>query len=114
MRDELHWLPVKQRAEYKIVHMVYKCLHDAAPSYLKEYCHVLTEAELHHHLRSVTRGDIHKTRTNTYRSGPRSFSSSSSATWNTLPMTVRDLSLSLAQFKQLLKYHLFCLAYDIH
>ena len=30
----LHWLPIKQRIEYKIVSLVFKCLHGEAPPYL--------------------------------------------------------------------------------
>ena len=34
---DLHWLPVKQRVEYKIALTVFKCLHvNEFPSYLKE------------------------------------------------------------------------------
>ena len=31
---ELHWLPVCQRIKYKILLLVFKCLHDLGPSYL--------------------------------------------------------------------------------
>ena len=30
----LHWLPVKDRIEYKILCIIYKCLNNLAPSYL--------------------------------------------------------------------------------
>ena len=33
LRD-LHWLPVRRRIDYKLLSLVYKCLHDAAPEYL--------------------------------------------------------------------------------
>ncbi len=33
---ELHILPIGVRTEYKILFMVFKCLHDLAPSYLNE------------------------------------------------------------------------------
>jgi len=32
VRDRLHWLPVQQRIEYKVCVLVYKCLHQAAPT----------------------------------------------------------------------------------
>ena len=38
VRDQLHWLPVQQRIEYKVCVLVYKCLHQAAPTYLTELC----------------------------------------------------------------------------
>ena len=31
---ELHWLPVRQRVTFKIATLVFKCLHEQAPSYL--------------------------------------------------------------------------------
>ena len=38
----LHWLPVEYRIKYKILLLVYKCLHGEGPSYLssllQEYC----------------------------------------------------------------------------
>ena len=33
---ELHWLPVRRRIEFKILLLVYKCLHGTALSYLGE------------------------------------------------------------------------------
>jgi len=35
--DELHWLNVHERIEYKLGMMVYQCLHDRAPRYLADH-----------------------------------------------------------------------------
>ena len=113
MRDDLHWLPVRQRIEYKIALLVYKCLHGAAPVYLSDYCVVITETDKRHNLRSISRGDLLQPRTRTHRLSPRSFRYSGPSVWNSLPATIRDNSLTLGQFKQHLKHHLFCAAYDI-
>ena len=32
--EQLHWLPIKFRIEYKIISKVHKCLHDGVPPYL--------------------------------------------------------------------------------
>ena len=32
---ELHWLPIKAIIEYKILLLVFKCLHNVAPKYLE-------------------------------------------------------------------------------
>ena len=32
---ELHWLPIRARIEYKILLLVFKCLHSMAPKYLE-------------------------------------------------------------------------------
>jgi hypothetical protein len=34
LRDDLHWLPVTQRIEFKLALLVYKCLHGIGPDYL--------------------------------------------------------------------------------
>ena len=35
---ELHWLPIKERIEYKLSSLISKCMHDQAPKYLKDFC----------------------------------------------------------------------------
>ena len=112
LRDELHWLPVKQRIVYKLALLVNKCLHGSAPSYLTEHCTVLTAASLHHPLRSSTRGELHLPRMRTHLFYPRSFRSSGPTVWNALPVSLKDASLTLEQFKKCLKHHLFSVAYD--
>ena len=52
-------------------------------------------------------------RTNTRRIGPRSFRSSAPAIWNSLPAPVKNSSLTIGQFKRVLKTHLFNVAYNI-
>jgi len=37
LHDELHWLDVPERTEYKLGVMVYRCLYDRAPRYLADY-----------------------------------------------------------------------------
>ena len=34
----LHWLPVRHRFEFKVLVIVFKCLHGLAPNYLPELC----------------------------------------------------------------------------
>ena len=38
IRDELLWLPIKQRIEYKLSALVFKCLRRTAPPYRTEQC----------------------------------------------------------------------------
>ena len=113
VRDELQWLPISQRVDYKVALLVYKCLHGTGLAYLTDSCTALTVAECHHQLRSVTRSNLILPGTRTKRIGLRSFYSSSLAVWNSLPMYIRDVNLILPQFKQHLKHYLFCIAYDI-
>jgi len=58
VRDRLHWLPVQQRIENKVCVLVYKCLHQAAPTYLAELCSPVSESANHGHLHSAARGDL--------------------------------------------------------
>ena len=64
--------------------------------YLTVYCTAFTVADRHHQLRSVSRGDLILPRTRTKRIGPRSLHSSGSAVWNSPPMYIRDVNLTLA------------------
>ena len=34
IRKDLHWLPIQERINYKIIVTVYKCIHRLAPNYL--------------------------------------------------------------------------------
>ena len=34
--EELHWLPIQQRITFKILALVFKCIHRQAPSYLEK------------------------------------------------------------------------------
>ena len=34
--EEIHWLPIRYRIQFKILLLVYKCLHGLAPQYLTE------------------------------------------------------------------------------
>lgn len=99
---ELHWLPIPQRSVFKVLTLVFKCLHNQAPVYLTE----LT-VRLNHHraLRSShTNLLVPRFKTSTY--GARSFSVIGPKLWNDLPNDIKCAS-SLASFKSKLKTHLF-------
>ena len=38
IRDSLHWLPIQQRVQFKILSLVRNCLAGTAPSYLRSLC----------------------------------------------------------------------------
>ena len=38
IRNELHWLLVQLRLDYKLCNFTYKCLHQRAPLYLSSVC----------------------------------------------------------------------------
>ena len=37
---ELHWLPIKQRIQYKILILTHKCINKIGPKYLQDLIHL--------------------------------------------------------------------------
>src|SRR6218665_693000 len=56
MRDILRWLPARQRIEYRMAALVWRCLLDLAPAYLVEFCGPTQSARSSLSLRSADRG----------------------------------------------------------
>ena len=111
LRDDLHWLPIRQRTVYKIGTIVYKRVHGTAPSYLAKTCTPAAASTGRCNLRSATHGDqlVPRTRTITY--GPRSFAVSGPCVCNDLPPTLHASAGTLRQFQSTLKTILLCSAY---
>ena len=109
-RDELHWLPIRQRIDFKIAVLVHNALHGRGPTYSRT-CNPVREVGARAHLRSAARGDLIVPRSKTRRFGPRSFRVSGPVVWNSLPEDIRSPELSLDRFKSMLKTHLFRQAY---
>ena len=101
----LHWLPVWERIEYKILTLVYKCIVREAPAYLID---MIWEKDMRHEgLRSNSDHKslvVPRTRRQTFAS--RSFSVVGPTLWNSLPNTIKQ-SNTLDVFKTKLKTHLF-------
>ena len=108
--QNLHWLPVTYRIQYKISMLTYKCLHHTAPEYL---CELVSAYEPSRGLRSAGKGlVIEKTAKTGKTYGDRAFSVCAPRLWNRLPEHIRTID-SLAGFKRELKTHLFRLAYEL-
>ena len=45
LRDTLHWLPVTQLVDYKIVLMTYSCVHGTSPAYFNGICRPVASVE---------------------------------------------------------------------
>ena len=100
---KLHWLPVCFRIMFKILLMVYKCLHDMAPPYL---ANVIKPRKTSRSLRSTTMEYLEEQRSRLVTYGDRSFSVAGPKLWNNLPLQIRKSS-SIQSFKKELKSHLF-------
>uniref|UniRef100_A0A673Y2W3 Reverse transcriptase domain-containing protein n=1 Tax=Salmo trutta TaxID=8032 RepID=A0A673Y2W3_SALTR len=104
----LHWLPVKARADFKVLLLTYKALHGLAPTYLSDLVlpYIPTRT-----LRSQDAGLLIVPRISKQTAGGRAFSYRAPFLWNGLPTHVRDAD-SVSTFKSLLKTYLFSRSYD--
>ena len=99
----LHWLPVKQRIQYKALLLTYKVIHKLAPRYLED---LVRPYQQERNLRSANQHllEVPSTRLKTF--GDRAFSVYAPRLWNAMPIHVKQAP-SLALFKKMLKEHLF-------
>ena len=97
---DLHWLPIKQRIEFKLLIFVIKSLHGSAPSYLSELQHVYKPGRTG--LRSANLHLLQEPRSN----NGDSFAICAPKLWNHLPAHIKNCN-TLSAFKTALKTHLF-------
>ncbi len=104
IRKDLHWLPVEQRIQFKILLLTYKALNGKAPEYLSK---LLERPDQPYGLRSKSK-DLLSTgpKTKNEKYGDRAFRKASPSLWNKLPLHIRQAE-SLGVFKKKLKTHLF-------
>src|SRR6218665_936945 len=108
MRDVLHWLPLRQRIEFRVAVLVWYSLIGQAPAYLTDLCRPSLSVRSPRHLRSAEQGLLHVpfARTSTMQS--RAFSVGGPLVWNGLPLALRSLPRVFSQkFLQQLKTTLF-------
>ncbi len=117
-RQSLHWLPVKERIEFKTILLTYKALNGSAPQYLLDQ---LTKYEPSYKLRSisVTSEDmvddmkLYIPKFNFNCCGGRSFRAVAPRLWNQVPYDIRCLQ-KIEDFKGKLKTFLFKQAYNLN
>ena len=103
----LHWLPVRQRIDFKVLMLVYKALNGLGPKYISD---LLTQYEPSRPLRSSGSGFLSVPRVRT-RHGEAAFSFYAPHVWNKLPESLRSAE-TLSLFKSRLKTHLFSAAFE--
>jgi hypothetical protein len=104
---DLHWLPVKQRVEYKVLVHVYRALNGSSPQYITDMIRV------YHPRRSLRSGQkllLHKPAISTTTFGARTFPYVAATLWNDFPDGIKS-AVSLEAFRSRLKTHLFATAY---
>ena len=104
-----HWLPIRQRIQYKLLMLVYRCLHQLAAAYLAS---LITPYVPPGALRSADCSVLTSQRYRLERYGRRCFSVTGPALWNALPAAVKQAN-SLPPFKTALKLHLFHQAFTL-
>ena len=89
-----------ERAKYKLVTMVYNCLHGKAPSYLTDCCTPISDVASRRHRRSASRRQLLVPRHNLSTYGRRqAFSVAGPAAWNCLSDELREPLLTCEQFQ---------------
>ena len=110
LRDVLHWLPVSKRIIFKIAVLAFNCIRGTGPAYFNDVCVPLADIPGRASLRAAERGELFVPSTRTTIGG-RSFRVAAPSVWNSLPQYLHADGLSLHQFKNGLKTHLFKEAY---
>ena len=105
----LHWLPVKERIEYKISTLCHKHFIGNLPIYLSN---LLNQPNRTRALRSCADKTILLKPLKKLKSyGERSFECAGPSIWNELPREIREIECH-ESFKRALKHYLFVKAYD--
>ena len=100
---ELHWLPVKQRIDFKVATLIFKCMHELAPIYLRDLIVLYQPVR---NLRSSTKNLLTVKKVHYKSVGERSFSFYGPNLWNSLPLNIRSIN-DFNKFKRDLKTYFF-------
>ena len=103
MLQELHWLPVKARIEYKLALICFSTFHSSCPPYISELVPQYTPSRS---LRSASSHLLTIPRTKLKAYGDRAFSYTGPSVWNGLPNMLREIT-EKNSFKCELKTYLF-------
>ena len=89
MLDVLHWLPVRQRIQYRLVSLVWRFQLDLAPAYLIDLCRPVSAARGSRSLRSAERGVLAVPFARTAAMQNHTFFVAGPRVWNNLPQELR-------------------------
>ena len=103
---ELHWLPVNERIDHKILTLAFSTFHKLAPEYLQE---LVPSYDPPRSLRSASQSRLRLPSTegtSKKRYGGRSFTNAAPVLWNGLPQELRNAT-TITSFRRQLKTHFF-------
>ena len=108
---ELHWLDVPQHIQFKLRVTVRRCLQGNAPQYLVDCCKPTTGVASRQRLSPLCKSPSAHRATTLSRTkfGRRALSVAGPTAWNSLPDSLRYLSLSEDTFRRSLKTYSFAL-----
>ena len=106
---DLHWLPIKQRVEYKLCCHVHNVSIGHAPVYISDMLTACADVPSFSRLRTSSSGNYVIPRTR-LKLGERAFAVSAPLAWNNLPHDLKITKCTVT-FKRLLKTFLFKSAY---
>jgi len=107
IHQELHWLGIPVRVNYKLGVLTNRCLLGKAPVYLSNCCIPVSQVATRRHLRSAARHQLTVLRHRLSTYGRRAFAVAGPTMFNTLPDDLIDPAVSTSTFGQSLKTHLF-------
>ena len=111
MRDELHWLPVSLRIQFKVILTMWKCVAGYAPDYLRDLCHLLSTISDRRQTRSsvASRFLLEVPRARTVTMQKRAFAYAGPTLWNNMPEAIHSSALLVSSdtIKKQLKTLLF-------
>jgi len=107
--QQLHWLPVEHRITFKLCMLMHLIYIGRAPRYMADPVQSIVESSRRPSLRSAVTANSVKHRIQS-KFGERCFRYAGPAAWNSLPHSVK-LTTDTNRFKQLLKSHLFYIAF---
>jgi len=118
--QDLRWLRVPQRIEFKLAVLAFRCLHDMAPPYFARELRRVADMNSRRRLRSASTLELNIPPTRRVTVGDRAFGVAAACVRNSLPSDV-TASPSLSVFKRLksdvfkrwLKTSLFSRSFDV-
>jgi hypothetical protein len=109
---ELHWLRIRERIDYKLAIMVYRCLHGTAPTYLAQMFTRTSAVSARRQQRfssAAIASGFHRFCAPTFRLvavGGRALDVVDASVWNSLPADITSAD-TISAFRKRLKTFLF-------